>query len=179
MHTSSRSSSPVRGLLAALLFSVLAGCAAYSGSGLKPGIATQNDVRATMGQPYATHKAAPGAGYAESWEYPHGPMGRHTFMARFDEQGRLLRIDQVLTPQTLAAIRYGSDDMEAVRSLLGRPGLITGPNRLYGGPIWDYYAFSGERKIILSVSFNTQGKAAAAGEAPDPAEFSPNDGANN
>jgi hypothetical protein len=53
---------------------------------------------------------------------------------------------------------------------------VTGPNRLYGGPIWDYYALDGQRKIILSVSFDSRGMAVAAGEAPDPEEFSPNDG---
>jgi len=160
----------------ALLFAALAGCAGYSGSGLKPGISTQDDTRAQMGQPFAVHKAAPGAGYAESWEYPHGPMGRHTYMARFGTGGRLLRIDQVLTARTLASLHYGTDNMDVVRDLLGRPGLVGGPNRLYGGPVWDYYAFDGQRKIILSVSFDARGMVAAAGEAPDPEEFKPDGG---
>lgn len=158
-----------------LACAALTACASYSGRGLAPG-SSGEQTRAVMGQPAAVHKAASGATYAESWEYPHGPMGRHTFMARFDSSGKLLRIDQVLTAQTLAAIRYGADNQESVRALLGKPGLITGPNRLYGGPIWDYYALDGQRKIILSVSFDSRGLAAAAGEAPDPEEFSPNDG---
>jgi len=167
--------SPMFRFLALCLAAALAGCASYTGSSLAPG-SSPEQTRALMGQPAAVHKAPSGANYAESWEYPHGPMGRHTFMARFDASGKLLRIDQVLKAQTLAEIHYGSDDMNTVRTLLGRPGLVTGPNRLYGGPIWDYYALDGQRKIILSVSFDSRGMAAAAGEAPDPEEFSPNDG---
>jgi len=163
-----------------LLFAaaLLSGCASYTGAGLQPGVSGQAEVRAQMGPPVATHKAPPGAGYAESWEYPHGPMGRHTFMARFDAAGKLLRIDQVLQAKTLAAIHYGTDTQADVRALLGRPGTITGPNRLYGGEIWGYAAYDGQRKIILSISFDAQGRAQAAGEAPDPEEVSPNDGAN-
>lgn len=183
MHSLSRLSSPLSLSLASLLRracllalpAFLAGCA-YSGGGLSSG-ASADQARATMGQPVAVHKAAPGAGYAESWEYPRGPMGRHTYMLRFDTTGKLLRVDQVLKAQTLAAIHYGTDDMASVRSLLGRPGQVSGPNRLYGGPVWDYFALDGQRKIILSVSFDSQGKAAAAGEAPDPEEFGMFDGA--
>jgi hypothetical protein len=163
----------------ALLFAaaVLCGCASYTGSALQPGVSTQADTRALMGAPAAVHKAPPGAGYTESWEYPHGPMGRHTFMARFDAAGKLVRVDQVLQAKTLAAIHYGTDTQADVRALLGRPGTITGPNRLYGGEIWGYAAYDGQRKIILSISFDAQGRAQAAGEAPDPEEVSPNDGA--
>ena len=162
----------------ALLFAaaLLCGCASYTGSALQPGVSTQAEVRTLMGPPAAVHKAPPGAGYVESWEYPHGPMGRHTFMARFDAAGKLVRVDQVLQAKTLTAITYGTDTQEQVRALLGRPGMVTGPSRRYGGQIWDYFAYDGQRKIILSVSFDAQGRAQAAGEAPDPEETSPNDG---
>lgn len=165
-------------LFSPLLFAaaLLSGCASYTGAGLQPGVASQAEVRAQMGTPAAVHKARPGAGYAESWEYPHGPAGRHTFMVRFDAAGKLVRIDQVLVARTLTAITYGTDTQADVRALLGRPGTITGPNRLYGGDIWGYAAYDGQRKIILSVSFDAQGRAQAAGESPDPEETSPNDG---
>lgn len=165
-------------LLAALSFAaaLLSGCASYTGAALQPGASTQADARALMGPPAAVHKAPPGAGYAESWEYPHGPMGRHTFMARFDAAGKLVRVDQVLQAKNLATITYGTDTQAEVRALLGRPGVISGPSRRYGGQVWDYFAYDGQRKIILSVSFDPQGRAQAAGEAPDPEETSPNDG---
>ena len=46
--------------LYAVLFATLAGCAGYTGSGLKAG-ASQADTRAVMGQPFAVHKAPAGA----------------------------------------------------------------------------------------------------------------------
>ena len=158
----------------ALLFSALCGCASYSGSNLRPGVATQADTRAAMGEPVAVHPAPPAASYSESWEYPRGPLGRHTFMARFDRQGKLVAIDQVLTVETTARIRMGQDTRDDVRRLLGRPAAIF-PGRL-GGESWDYAAYPGNndmRKIRLSVTFDERGFATAAGESYDPEDFSP------
>jgi len=121
-----------------------------------------------MGQPTATYPAAPGAGYAESWEYTHQPEGRHTYMVRFDAAGRVLRIDQVLDVKYLTALNVGADDMDKVRRVFGHPGQVSGPHRIYGGPIWDYFAYDGQRRIIISVSFDAAGRVKAAGELPDP-----------
>lgn len=152
----------------------LAGCASYSGSSLRPGTAGQADTRALMGEPAAIHAAPSGAAYAESWEYPRGPLGRHTFMARFDRQGKLMAIDQVLTVETVARIRMGQDTRDDVRRLLGRPGMVF-PARS-GGEAWDYAAYprkSDMRKIRISVTFDERGFATAAGESHDPEDFNP------
>ncbi|HEY4371953.1 MAG TPA: outer membrane protein assembly factor BamE [Burkholderiales bacterium] len=150
---------------------LIAGCAAYSGASLKPGISTEADARRVMGQPTAIHNAPPGAGYAQSLEYSRGPGGRQTYMARFDTSGRLLRIDQVLQLQTLAQVRVGVDDMDSIDALLGRPGREAGISRLYGGPTWDYYAEDGGRHTILSVTFDHDGLVAATGWMMDPDEM--------
>ena len=158
------------GLLAALL----GGCASYSGSSLSSGTSGQVDTRALMGKPAAIHPAPPGAAYTESWEYPRGPLGRHTFMARFDRQGKLVAIEQVLTVETVARIRMGQDTRDDVRRLLGRPGMVF-PVRS-GGEAWDYAAYPGKsdmRKIRLSVTFDQRGFATAAGESYDPEDFNP------
>jgi outer membrane protein assembly factor BamE (lipoprotein component of BamABCDE complex) len=163
--------------IGAALVCALCGCASYSGSALRPGVSTKTDARTLMGEPAAVHPAPPGAAFAESWEYPHGPLGRHTYMARFDSQGRLVAIDQVLTVQTVAKIRIGQDTRNEVRHLLGRPGMVY-PNR-FGGEIWDYAAISADgnpRKIRLAVTFDPRGLATAAGESQDMEEFSPNAG---
>jgi hypothetical protein len=151
----------------------LGGCASYTGGGLTPGVSTETDTRATMGTPFAVHKAPPGADYAESLEYPHGPAGRQTYMARFDAGGKLVRVEQVLTEQTVAKIRIGVDNMQSVSALLGRPGQNTGPSRQYGGAVWDYYANDMQRHIILSVSFDRSGVVTAAGWMDDPMDFVP------
>lgn len=158
------------GILAALL----CGCASYSGSSLHAGTSGQADTRAVMGEPAAIHPAPSDAAYAESWEYPRGPLGRHTFMARFDRQGKLVAIDQVLTIETVARIRMGQDKRDDVRRLLGRPGMVF-PVRS-GGEMWDYAAYPGKsdmRKIRLSVTFDERGFATAAGESQDPEDFNP------
>ena len=155
-----------------VLVTAFGGCASYSGSSLQPGNATQADTRALMGAPAAVHPAPPGAGHVESWEYPHGPLGRHTYMARFDRQGKLVAIDQVLTVQTFAAIRMGVDTRDDVRRQIGRPAMVY-PVRA-GGEVWDYAAFAAEgriRKIRLSVTFDSRGIATAAGESPDVEEL--------
>ena len=160
-------------LLCAVFFAVLAGCAAYTGASLQPGVSTEADVRAVMGQPFAVHPAPPGADYAQSLEYPHGPAGRQTYMARLDASGKLLRVEQVLQERTLAKIRVGVDNMQSISALLGRPGQYTGPNRLYGGATWDYFANDQQRHIIISVSFDRNGVVAATGSMTDPMDFVP------
>jgi hypothetical protein len=158
--------------LALLSLVLVCGCASYSGSSLKPGISTQADTRAVMGAPYAVHPAPPGAGYAESWEYPHGPMGRQTYMARFDTQGRLLRIDQVLDVRNVQALSVGVSTRDDVRDLFGRPGYVT-PRNFQGRESWDYFAKDGVRRIIIGVTFDEHGRVLAAGEVADPEETSP------
>lgn len=161
--------------LCATLLGALAGCASYSGSSLVPGQSSQADARALMGEPAAKHPAMTGEAFAESWEYPRGPAGRHTYMARFDKSGKLVAIDQVLTVQTAAKIKIGSAKRGDVMALLGRPGMVS-PDRK-GGEYWDYAAYASDgvpRKIRLVVTFDQAGVATAAGESYDPEEFSPN-----
>lgn len=158
-----------------LIVAALYGCASYSGSSLKPGASSQSDVRTAMGAPVAVHTAPANAAFSESWEYPRGPLGRHTFMARFDNSGKLVALDQVLTVSTVARIRMGQDGREDVARLLGRPGAIF-PLR-DGGEAWDYaaYAEGGQmRKIRLVVNFDKSGRAVSGGESFDMEEWSPN-----
>lgn len=158
-----------------LMVAALAGCAGYGGGGLKPGSATAADVRAQMGEPAAKHAAPAGAAWAESWEYPRGPLGRHTYMARIGADGRLVAIDQVLTVANAGRVRIGQDTREDVRRLLGRPAMIY-PGRP-AGEWWDYAAYADEgraRKIRITVSFDARGVATAAGESYDMEEWSPN-----
>jgi hypothetical protein len=163
---------------ASTLAAALAGCASYSGSGLHPGRSTQADTKAIMGEPAAVHRTPGGAAYAESWEYPRGPLGRHTFMARFDGGGRLVAIDQVLTVSEVAKLKPGEATRDDVRRALGRPGLVSMTRN--GGEWWDYAAQALDvpmRKIRIVVSFDARGILTSAGESYDPEEFNPNGGA--
>jgi SmpA / OmlA family len=170
MYANSHATYSARRLVAAIGVAMLiAGCSSYSGSGLKSGISNQNDTRASMGEPAAVHRAATGADHVESWEYPRGPAGRHTFMARFDAQGKLVRIDQVLTAATLRALRIGQDTRDDVRRLLGRPAFVRQIGR--DPEVWDYAAIASTgypRLVRILVTFNGAGVVTGAGEMEEP-----------
>jgi len=95
---------------------VLSACAGYSGSNLKPGVATLSEVVATMGAPAMRWKDADGR---EQLAYPRGPVGTQTFMAFIAPDGRLERIEGVLDMAHFARIEPGKSDQAAVLGLLG------------------------------------------------------------
>jgi len=95
---------------------VLSACAGYSGSNLKPGVATLSEVVATMGEPAMRWKGGDGR---EQLAYPRGPEGTQTFMAWIAPDGRLERIEGVLDMAHFARIEPGKSDQAAVLRLLG------------------------------------------------------------
>ena len=101
-----------------LLFCVLlSGCASYSGSGLKPGIASEADVLQTMGT-LSLRWDLPDGG--RQLAYPRGPAGFETFMVFIDGGGKLLRITEVLNTESFARIREGMTQTEVLQ-LIGPP----------------------------------------------------------
>ena len=100
-------------LVATLLLSA---CAAYSGSGLKPGVATLSDVLATMGEPAMRWDDPDGR---IQLAYPRGPMATQTFMAYSAPDGRLERIEKALLPENFARIIHGKSNQADVLRLLG------------------------------------------------------------
>lgn len=93
---------------------VLAACAGYSGSNLRPGVATLDEVVASMGEPAMRWKDADGR---EQWAYTRGAQ---TFMAFIGANGRLERIEGVLDEAHFAHIKPGLDQASVLR-LLGPP----------------------------------------------------------
>ena len=96
---------------------LLSACASYSGSGLKPGIATEADVLQTMGVPSLRWDLPDGG---RQLVYPRGPAGFETFMVFVDGSGKLLRITEVLNMETFARIREGMTQAEVLQ-LIGPP----------------------------------------------------------
>jgi len=106
-------------LLRALLLgsaALISACAGYSGSNLKPGVATLPEVMAVMGEPAMRWKDADGR---EQLAYPRGPAGTQTFMAFIDAAGRLERVEPVLDMAHFARIEPGKSDKAAVLRVLG------------------------------------------------------------
>ena len=101
-------------LIASML---LAGCASYSGSGLKPGEARLDEVQALMGPPALRWQDADGS---VQLAYPRGPAGLESFMVKLGPDGRLQSIANVLNEQTFARIRAGLTKNEVLR-LIGPP----------------------------------------------------------
>jgi hypothetical protein len=101
-------------LLATML---LAACASYSGSGLKPGEARLADVQAVMGQPAMRWQEPDGS---VRLAYPRGPAGFHTFMVALGPDGRLQSIANVLEENSFARIRAPMTKDEVLH-VLGPP----------------------------------------------------------
>lgn len=95
---------------------VLSACTGFSGSNLKPGISTLPEVIATMGEPAMRWNDADGS---VQLAYPRGPAATQTFMAFIGADGRLQRIEGVLTPEHFARIENGKSDQAAVLRILG------------------------------------------------------------
>jgi hypothetical protein len=96
--------------------SLLSACAGYSGSGLKPGVATLPEVVATMGEPAMRWLEADGR---QQLAYPRGPSGTKTFMVYITPDERLERIESVLDEAHFARIESGKSDQAAVLKILG------------------------------------------------------------
>ena len=109
---------------------LLAGCAAYSGTGLKPGEAGLDDVLRVMGQPAMRWENPDGS---LQLAYPHGPMGFHTYMVDIGKDGKLQRLENVLDPKVFANHSCGYDQEpgvaypRAVSAVLG--GVFQGTRR--------------------------------------------------
>lgn len=118
-------------LLAAFL---LAGCAAVGLARLEPGRSTEADVRQALGEPARVYAAADGS---RQLAFPHGPEGPRTYMAFIAADGRLVRLDQVLTDEQFARISPGTTKAEEVERLVGPPWRTQDfPNKQ--AVAWDY-----------------------------------------
>jgi len=115
-----------------LSVAAVSGCASYSGSDLKPGQATLQDVRASMGEP-AMQWIAPD--HSTQLSYPRGPAGFHSYMVYLDPSGHLQRIENVMDPTSFYRIEPGMSEDDVLR--------ILGPSV----PAWTHY-FAARRELV-------------------------------
>lgn len=97
---------------------ILNGCAGYAGSRLQPGVSGRAEVLAEMGVPAMRWPNGDGS---EQLAYPRGPQGPHTYMVFIGPDGRLQKIENVLTMAHFARIEAGKTDQATVLRLLGPP----------------------------------------------------------
>ena len=120
-----------RAAVVALALGLLGGCALPDGVQLGTGRA---DVVASLGAPVS---GTPLPGGGERLLYTTQPSGFTVFLLDFDAQGRLVRREQVLTRERLAAIPVGQWTVADVQRTFGPPMRVEQVAR-FDGDIWTY-----------------------------------------
>ena len=115
----------------ALALGLLGGCVSPDGAQLG---AERADVVASLGAPVSI-TPLPGGG--ERLLYTTQPSGFSVFHLEFDAQGRLVRREQVLTQERLAAIPVGEWTVAEVQRTFGPP-MEVGRVARFDGDIWTY-----------------------------------------
>jgi len=149
---------------AALVLLLLAGCAGYDGRTLVPGQSTAAEVERLMG-PAADKRAGPG-GETVLW-FPRLPAGRVSYAARIGADGKLVAVEQRLTPQNLARLQPGVSRESDVRDLLGPPSRVD-PYPRQQRDVWTYEAQGIEPQLMV-VQLSKDGVVREAYMFNDPA----------
>lgn len=147
-------------MLAGML--ALAGCAGVMRTA--PSIGDPREaVIAKFGAPAAVHRVA----QDEVFEYPTGPFGQETYMARIGADGRLASFEQVLTGEKFATLTIGTATREDVRRTLGRPA-ETSYLALPDLEVWSYrYKENGVWNSMMHAHFDRQGVLRMMQNGPD------------
>ncbi len=141
-----------RGVVALLMgvAFALAGCDQQRMAELQPGVSTEADVRAKFGEPEAVWDAPDDQ---RVYEYNRQPEGKVNYQMSIGADGRLLRIDQLLTPENFRRVVPGMR-MEEVRKLLGKPARIT-PYALKREVTYEWrYIEPPNQNMVFSVDFD-------------------------
>jgi hypothetical protein len=153
-------------LLSATALASLAACSTYPPGPVRVGASEAQAVQA-LGAPSARHGLPSGT----RLEYATGPAGRETWMLDLDAQGRVQKIEQVLTD---AQLRAWQTRLAAERITTGQllAGLGTPSHRRPGGRhegqvwSWRYATFD---CLWFQVLVDDAGRAHSGAFAPDPA----------
>lgn len=140
---------------ALLVAAIAAGCAAYSGAGLVPGVATEAEVEKVMGPSAERRKR----GDETVRFYSRLPAGREMYAARFGADGKLIAIEQRLAREYIDKLVLRESTMENVRDLLGPPYRTMDFPR-QKRQVWLYPLHEGATRYVLNVEFGADGRLA-------------------
>jgi outer membrane protein assembly factor BamE (lipoprotein component of BamABCDE complex) len=102
----------------AIVAAALPACDYVNMQEMKPGITTQAEVRARMGEPGFVHWNDDGTA---TWEYARQPSGTNCYMISFGSNQVITKIEQVLNNANYAKVRPGMSK-DDIRRLFGAPG---------------------------------------------------------
>lgn len=102
----------------ALAAALLPACDGFNLQEIRPGITTQAEVRARLGEPSFIHRNDDGGA---TWEYNRQPAGSRCYMIGFGRDGIVSRVEQALNAANYARITPGLNP-DQVRRILGAPG---------------------------------------------------------
>jgi hypothetical protein len=141
----------------------LQGCATF-GPPPVPG-ETIEAVVAKLGPPQGVYPD-PAAG--QVFEYPQGPYGQTTFMARFGTDRRLQSYEQVLTNEKFGMLKIDRATKDDVLRTIGRPAERSRV-ALHNYEVWSYrYKESGVWNSMMHVHFDQNGIVRMMLNGPDP-----------
>jgi hypothetical protein len=159
----------MRILPAFALLLLIAGCAGFSGRGLVPGQATEQQVEALMG-PSADVRKQPNGDTVRF--YSRQPYGREIYAARIGGDGKLVSLEQRLTEANIAKLQVGTRAGD-VRELIGPPYRVDAYPRMQR-EVWTYKVHSGSFPKDLYVQLSADGLVREVMMMDDP-EFSARD----
>lgn len=135
--------------------------------GIAPGQSTEADVLRQAGKPETTWEEENGA---RRLEYPRGPEGATTWMVTIDADGKVGRIEQVLTAESFARVRPGMNQ-DQVRRMLGKPTKVE-KFALKKEEVWGYRWWeSSQEKAFFNVHFNPDGVVTTTSRSDDPSRM--------
>ena len=116
-------------VLALLVAAALTACS--TPGSVRPG-ETEAAVRTTAGSPRAVIPLASGA---KRWQYSTQPFGQYVWNVDFDSQGRVARVDQMMSDEAFARVKSGRDTRADILRDFGPPA------DTYSFPLKDETAF--------------------------------------
>ncbi|MBY4899290.1 outer membrane protein assembly factor BamE [Cupriavidus sp. AU9028] len=132
--------------------------------GIETGVSTEEDVRRTAGRPDLVWEDESGA---RTLEYPRGPEGATTWQVTIGTDGRVARIEQVLTAENFARVRAGMSE-DGVRRLLGRPTTVEAYARKRE-TVWSYRWWeSSQQQAMFNVHFGADARVTHTSRSDDP-----------
>jgi hypothetical protein len=144
------------------IVATITGCASLGA--VAPGT-PEAELRARFGRPTAEHDL--GAGF-KRLEYLTGPAQQTKYMIDVDANGRVQRVEQVLTLERFARLRIGIDDRAVVRREFGVP-FYEQRFALSGLTAWMYpYKEGGVWDSEMAVYFDANGIVRKVESGPDP-----------